>query len=131
VQGTDESGTPGRAKVLLVDPSTMTVVWTNDPAALDVAGAGVEHATPLTVERIVPMAQAMDVSAALRAVADSGVAQHLRADLVSTAQGRMAIVVSVFRLPDGMLLVLTENAWQAGHGRAGESAQRPARRRSR
>jgi hypothetical protein len=66
------------------------------------------------IEQVVPMAAAMGVPEALRDVAKNGVARHLRADVVSTIKGSMGLVTSVYRLPDGMLLVLTENAWQAG-----------------
>jgi hypothetical protein len=44
----------------------------------------------------------------------TGSAQHLRADLVSTSKGSMALAASVYALPDGTVLVLMENSWRSG-----------------
>ena len=115
----DDRDVPVKAKAVLIDPQSMTVVWANE-AASDAAPGSVTGTPPETaVDRFVPMAEALGVPEALRSVAETGVARHLRADLVSMARGSVAMVVSVYRLPDGMLLVLIENAWQMGERKAG------------
>lgn len=102
----DEQGVPVRAKAILVDPATMMVMWMNESPSTAQPGSPVDN--------VVPMAESLGVREALRSVADTGVARHLQADLVSTSKGAMAMVVSIYRLPDGMVLVLIENTWQIG-----------------
>jgi hypothetical protein len=109
---------PVKAKAVLIDPQSMTVVWANEAASEGDAGEAHGALAGLSVDRIVPMAEALGLPEALRAVAETGVARHLRADLVSMARGSVAMVVSVYRLPDGTLLVLIENAWQMGERKA-------------
>ena len=113
---------PVKAKAVLIDPQSMTVVWANEAASEGDAGEAHGALAGHPVDRLVPMAEALGVPDALRSVADTGVARHLRADLVSMARGSVAMIVSVYRLPDGMLLVLVENAWQMAERRAGGNA---------
>jgi len=98
-----------RAKVSLVDPDTFAVLWTNDPAL-----ASPEADAHIGIDEIVPMAESLDLSDVLRDVAATGVSRNLKVDLVSTSKGAVAIVISIYRLPDGALMVVSENAWQAG-----------------
>lgn len=114
---------PVRVKAVVVDPEAMTVVWMNEAAAQDFPDASGPGSVPL--DRLSPLPEMPD---ALRAVAATGVARHLRTDLVSTAKGSVAVVTSIYRLPDGMLLMLTENAWQPRHGE-GAAGPSGARRR--
>jgi hypothetical protein len=117
VRTEDEAGTPVSVKAALIDPASMAVIWANEPASEDA------H-QPASVEDVVPLAAALQVPAALRAVAETGVARHLQADVVSTTRGSVTLRVSVYRLPDGMLLVLAENAWQVRHRDAHGGASR-------
>ncbi len=110
---------PVKAKAVLIDPQSMTVVWANEAASEGDAGEARGMLPGNSIDRLVPMAEALGIPEALRSVAEAGVARHLRADLVSMARGSVAMVVSVYRLPDGMLLVLIENAWQMGERKAG------------
>jgi len=104
-----ESDTAVRAKVSLVDPDTLAILWTNDPALV-----ARELGTAITIGDVVPMAESLGVPAALREVAATGVSRNLKVDLVSTSKGAVAIVISLYRLPDGRLMVVSENAWQMG-----------------
>lgn len=106
---------PVKAKAILIDPDSMTVVWMNESASADGSNRTSGAGSGVTVEQVVPMAEALGVVSALRTVAKTGVARHLRAGVISTARGSFGITVSIYRLPDGKLLVLTENAWQAGN----------------
>lgn len=103
---------PVKAKAVLIDPQSMTVVWVNEAASDGDPGDVRGTLTRSSIDRFVPMAEALGVPDALRSVAETGVARHLRADLVSTVRGSVAMVVSLYRLPDGMVLVLVENAWK-------------------
>ncbi|HAL29375.1 MAG TPA: hypothetical protein DCP20_01475 [Coriobacteriia bacterium] len=97
-----------RAKALLVDPASQTVVWAS--------WTDVEPGSH--VASAVPMAEEMGVAEAVQAVAVTGIATSRSADLIPTRRGSMALVVSFHRLPDGAVLVLMENAWQhAGRSR--------------
>lgn len=119
----DEQGAPVRAKAVLVDPETLAVLWTNDPA---VAAGGSDAG--ISVDQVVPMAQSMGVSEALRVASDTGVAQHLATDLVSTSRGSMSLSVSIHRLPDGELLILMDHTWRpAKSGPGGKSSRRGRR----
>ncbi len=118
MQDSQDAG-PVKAKAVLVDPQSMTVSWLNESAAqalsepFDTAGRAV------TIEQIVPMASQLGVPQALCAVADTGEPQHLHTRLVSTSKGGIEIVISIYRVPDGKLLVLMDNAWQPKATRSG------------
>jgi hypothetical protein len=102
---------PVRAKAVLFDPAAMLVLWTNE-------GTPPADVAPTTsLEQAIPLAESMGVLESIKSVAETGVPRHLRTNLVSTGRGDMAIATSVYRLPDGMVLVLSEHAWQPGKGR--------------
>lgn len=121
---------PVTTKAALVEPSTMRAVWLNGPAAesAGVPAGAVEGGMP--VESVVPMAAPLGLASVLEEVSASGETRHLTADLVSTYRGSMSFVISVHRLPDGMLLVLVENTWRAKGERAqgGAGARHGSRR---
>ena len=75
------------------------------------------------------MSEAMGLPDVVREVSQSGVARHLSANLVTTGKGAVAYVVSVYRLPDGAVLVLTEHAWHVGEGAKSPSGTRGSKRR--
>jgi hypothetical protein len=133
LHGDDAPDTPTRVKAALVDPVTLAVVWASEPISSDASSQDRGSERVIPIEHVVPMAAALGLQDVLRIAADTGVAQHLEADLVSTGRGSMVMVVSVHRMPDGMLLVLAENTWRPGRGKAAgsEGAQRPSRRRTR
>lgn len=108
---------PVSARVVLLEPGTHTVVWTNDPSFPGAA---------YTLDQAVPLHEQLGLSAALGRVESTGGPVHLSTGLVSTRRGTVTVVASVYRLPDGTLLVATENSWhhdterrdQDGAGRA-------------
>ena len=113
-QAPDHENSPVKAQVALLAPDTLEVMWASES----------ESAAPL--ERLVPTAAAMGLEGALRDVAATGVARHLRADVVAMSRKSVALVVSIYRLPDGTLLLLTEHALRVEHARRSKG---PARRR--
>jgi hypothetical protein len=131
VQSADEPNTPVKAKAVLVDPGSMTVVWMNESASQDLPDQGSGSVPGVSIDEALSMTGALGVPEAVRAVASTGVAKHLRTDLVSTVKGRLRIATSIYRLPDGTLLVLTENAWQAEHKAPSDGASRRSGRRGR
>lgn len=121
-------GEPVKTKAVLIDPVSMTVVWMNEAAAHDARDPGSAVGAPFAEAN--PMPDVLRVPEALREVATTGVPRHLRTGLVSTARGSLAVVVSIYRLPDGMLLMLSDNAWAAEHSRpTGERPRRGGRPR--
>lgn len=98
----------GKAKITLVSPDTMTAVWSNE-------ASGAAPGTPLA--QIIPLAEEQHAEQVLAEVASTGEPAQLRAVLVSTGRGGLDMATSVYRLPDGLLLVVTENAFKASHDR--------------
>jgi len=130
VSDSAEKRVPVKAKAVLVDPVSMTVLWMNESALEDLSDSGIDAdgVVGLHVTQAVPMAGLLGLEEALRAAVDTGMPQHVRTGLVSTSKGGVAIVTSVYGLPDGRLLVLTENAWQNTRRDKGATASRVAGR---
>ncbi len=127
----DEEQSPEvRARAILIDPVSMAVLWSNEPRAED-ANREADAGPAGALDRVMPMAATLGVPEACAAAASSGEAQHLHADLVSTGRGSVAMVVSVYPLPDGTVLVLAENTWLAERREPGEAGSRHSRRRGR
>jgi hypothetical protein len=120
--------TPVRAKVVLVDPAAMTVIWANEAAA---EGSADGHAVGLPVAQVLALADEIGIPEAVRDVAATGVSRHVRTSLVHTARGGLEIVTSIYRLPDGGLLLVTENAFdptkRPPRAQAGERRRRETR----
>jgi len=120
-----DSETPVKAKAVLIDPDSLSVLWTSDAV---IEGADAEQ--PASLEQAIPMSEMLGLSEALRTVAETGTPAHLSANLVSTGRGAVAYAVSVYRLPDGKLLVLSEHAWHVAEGKKPPTgAKRTHRRR--
>ena len=129
MKSADTQNTPVKAKAVLIDPGSTTVLWMNEAALQDFAGTDGDSVSGVPIDQAVPLAETLGVPEALSTVARTGVAQHMRTDLVSTSKGSMAIATSVYRLPDGKLLLLMEHAWHVGHEKPGGSAPRSGRQR--
>lgn len=119
-----EQSTPVKVKAFVVDPAEMRVRWLNESAEEGLLHPSDER---LTVEQGVPMAQPLGLVDVIRRVAESGEPEHVRTDVISTHRGSMGVVISVYRLPDGLVLVLAEHAWQST-GRNSETPARSTRR---
>lgn len=109
-----DAASPVRAKALIVDPASMTVLWMNEAVAQSPTGAGSGASVGSALAEVLPVAVTLGIPDAVRAVVATGSPQHLRADLVSTSKGSMALAASVYALPDGTVLVLMENSWRSG-----------------
>lgn len=118
----EDGGHPVRAKAAVIDPESMTVLWTND--ADEIGGADPGRA----IEEAVPMAEALGVPEAVAAVAATGEPRHLTTDLISSGRGSAVLAVSVYRLPDGAVLVLSEHSWRAERANSEKNARGPRRR---
>lgn len=117
----------GKTKAALIDPEKLEVVWANEAAAGSLGATGGDGER-IPLEQAIPLPRDVGVAEALAAVAADGATRRLEASLVSSGRGRLLIVTSIHRLPDGMLLALTENTFQVQE--RGESvARRPGRRR--
>lgn len=121
--------TPVRVKAYLVDPATMTVTWMNEAAAQGFLPGAMAAGVP--VQQVVPAGGPEPADEMVRAVADCGEARHVRGDVVSTRRGSLAMVTSLYRVPGGAVLVLTENVWIVEHGRADATASVRRGRRAR
>lgn len=107
-----ESDNAARARLMLIEPATMTVTWMNEAASAALLAVGGEYAPGMPVTGVAHLTGTHDIAPMLEEVAATGSPGHMRVDLVSTGRGSITIDTSVYRLPDGMLLVLVENAWQ-------------------
>lgn len=128
MRSVDETNPPVKTRATLIDPNSMRVLWMNESASEALSDRGSDPALGARIDQVAPMAEALGVPEALRAVADTGVARHLQTDLVSTARGSVTIAISIYRLPDGKLLVLTENSWHAGLGKTRSASRHSGRR---
>lgn len=108
----DEMRNPVRAKAVLVNPDTMTVLWMNESASAGIARRGATRGRTLSLVDAVPVAEALGLVEVIADVSATGVAQHVGADLISTPRGNMGFTISIYRLPDGTVLLITEDAWQ-------------------
>jgi hypothetical protein len=119
-----------KVKAALVDPASMTVLWMDDAATTDLPAEldGAYEGAP--VAQVIPLAEVIGATPALEQARDTGCAQHVQANLVSTTQGSVALIASVYPLPDGRLLLLIEHAWQPKHRESTSSGTRRARHRS-
>jgi len=120
---------PVQAKVALVEAASGRVLWLNEAAANDVAEAGPDAGIGRPLEEALPLAAVLGVTDALPEVAATGEPRHLSADLVSTAQGRVKIVASVYLVPGRAILVVIENAWQPERSRPRDGDSRSRHRR--
>jgi hypothetical protein len=101
-----------RTAAHLVDPEDMTVLWMNEPAVASMEPD--KAATPgMPVSQALPEPEASIIPGALRLVADTGETHHVHATLVSVARGSISATSSIYRLPDGSLLLLTERTFHA------------------
>ena len=107
---TERSAAPVRAKAIIVDPGTMTVLWANE-AVLEAPSAG-SAGVGSPIEQVFPLAGQLGLGDAIARVAASGEAHHVHADVIPTRLGSMVLVISVYRLPEGSVLVLVGNAWE-------------------
>lgn len=111
MRGERISDTPVRTKAVLVEPASLRVLWMNESASAGFPDEPVSsHAGP-PIDQIVPAGPNASGADTVRAVACSGVPQHLRADVVTTGKGSLSMVTSIYPMPDGTVLVLTENTW--------------------
>lgn len=127
----DERDTaPVKVKAVLIDAATMSVLWMDDAATADLPATldGAYEGAP--VAQAVPLAEVIGATSALEQARDTGRNQHVQANLVSTTQGSVALVASVYPLPDKRLLLLIENAWQPKHRESDPSRTRRSRHRS-
>ena len=96
-------------RAYLIDPATQTVRWRNRAAQDELTGRGRAPGVDDPIEKALPVAATLGVPAALRAVAETGEAAHLGADLITTSRGGVSLVASIERLPDGALLLLVQH----------------------
>lgn len=118
--------TPVKTKAIVVDPKTMAVLWANEAAA-ESPSAGTAAVIGSSVERVVPLAEQLGIVTAIEQVSASGEPYHVHADVIPTRRGSMVLAISVYRLPEGAVLVLIENAWEyaarTGQGESGRAAR--------
>lgn len=127
---TGAASPPVNALVALVDSGSLAVVWANDAVYAAVAERGGSPEQVAILDEAIPMATAVGLSALVREVGFTGVPAHRTANIVSTARGSATLVLSVYRIPDGQILVIAENSWSAEiRSPRGADRDRPRRRR--
>jgi hypothetical protein len=129
--GAEEAETPVKAQAVLIDSASMTVIWANEAASQALTGSSDVSVSGITFEQLAALAGVSGVEEAARSVAETGVSRHLRADLVSMAAGRVAVVTSIYRVADGAVLMLTEHAWHVGRAKADGTGSSRSRGRAR
>lgn len=120
-----------KTRAVLIDPVTLTVVWMNEAAARSMLGREAGFTPGMPAEAVVTIAGTHDVTGVIEEVARSGNDAHLSVDLVSTGRGSVTVTTSISQLPGGMLLLLSDNAWQAKAASGEEGAVHRSARRGR
>jgi len=109
----EESTVNVKAKAILADSASLTVLWMNESALEDLPGGAGKSCLGLPLEKAVPASKLLGIPEAAASAAETGEPRHLRTNLISTARGTMFLAASVYPLPDGKLLLLLEKSWQA------------------
>ncbi|MGA1822038.1 MAG: hypothetical protein ACMUIG_05890 [Thermoplasmatota archaeon] len=102
-----------KAKAVLIDPGSMNVIWMNEAASRDLPVHATSGSEDIGIECVLNLAKVMDLEEILKEVSRTGETRHLRTDLISSSRGKMSVVSSVYPLPDGNLLILSEIGWKA------------------
>jgi len=102
------NGPASGAKVALVDPVSLEIVWSSVPVP-----AEGDPATGLPLDVLVPMAEAIGLPGVLREVAATGISGCLEVDVITSNRGTVTLVVTVHRIPRELLLIVVEPGWRA------------------
>ncbi|MHB1136644.1 MAG: hypothetical protein ACYCXR_09665 [Coriobacteriia bacterium] len=120
------SDAPVKTKAIVVDPETMAVLWANEAAEASPSVGSVE-VVGSPVERVIPLARELGIVPAIERVGATGKSYHVHADVIPTRRGSMVLAISAYRLPEGAVLVLVENAWEHAARTDSGTPPRPAR----
>jgi len=82
--GSQGRAMPVRAKVIIVDPGTMTVLWANE-VVLEAPSAG-SAGVGSPIEQVFPLAGQLGLGDAIARVAASGEAHHVHAGVIPTRE---------------------------------------------
>jgi hypothetical protein len=94
--------------LLLVDASSLTVLWANDNVESRVAERAGDTAVGKQVSAVIPFGDALGVPDRLREVAETGEMRELHTAGFSVAGEATSTVASIYRLPSGEILVASE-----------------------
>jgi hypothetical protein len=126
MERTDKKG-PGRVKAFLIDPGTMKIMWMNEAASRDSGDEDAITKEGIAIDRAVPMAKVLGLVEVISQVAETGTSKDLRSSLISSRRGDMSTVASIYRLPDGKVLLLLEIGWQGKREQRREAVKEPRR----
>ena len=118
---TDARDSPVKAKAVLIDPESLTVLWMNESASREISTGDGTSSTGLRIEEAFPIAKELGVLEALPVVSDTGIPRHLETGLISSKKGDMTVVASLYRLLDGKILFLSDLAWHGRRSKPGVS----------
>lgn len=99
--------------LLLVDPSSLTVLWANDNVENRVAERAGDTAVGKQISEVIPFGDALGIPQKLREVAETGETCELHTAGFSVAGDKTSTVASIYRLPSGDILVASEY-WISG-----------------
>lgn len=96
--------------LLLVDPSSLTVLWANENVEKRVAERVGDTAVGKQVSVVIPFGDALGIPDLLREVAETGETRTLHSAGFSVVGDKTSTVASIYRLPSGEILVASEYA---------------------
>ena len=94
--------------LLLIDPTSLTVLWANANVEAIVIQRGTDSAVGKRVADVIPFADSLGIPERLREVADTGETRELHSMGFSVAGERTTTKASGYRLPSGELLLASE-----------------------
>ncbi|MCE5203299.1 MAG: hypothetical protein LLG24_03680 [Actinomycetia bacterium] len=104
---------PVKAKALLLAADSDRVVWMNEAASESMSRHWRQGERP-SLEEAFSMAGPLGLADAVRQVRATGEAVHAQSRVISTRKGAMVVAASVYRLPDGAVLVVSETTFRMG-----------------
>ena len=94
--------------LLLVDPSSLTVLWANDNVEDRVVERAGDTAVGKQLSAVIPFGDALGIPDQLREVAETGEMRELHTAGFSVAGDATSTSASIYRLPSGEILIASE-----------------------
>jgi len=96
--------------LLLIEPSSLSVIWANDNVENRLAERSGDTAVGKQLSAVIPFGDELGIPDLVREVAETGEMHELHTAGLSVAGERTSTTASIYRLPSGEVLVASEYA---------------------
>lgn len=94
--------------LLLIDPTSLDVLWANENVEDAVVGRTGASATGRSISEVIPFADSLGIPQRLREVAETGETRELHSIGFSVQGEGTKTTASMYRIPSGELLLASE-----------------------